>query len=83
MQAALDKARDKAQTAKEIMQSALDEAQQEKEHAKHTEEQQHIAQAAAEKCQAEAAQHARLAAESQLAEALQSNKEVRLLRLKK
>ncbi len=64
--------------AKESMQSALKEAQHEAQRADHADEQQRLAQALAEQSQADAmaAQQARLVAESQLQEALQTNKEV-------
>ena len=57
----------------------LDDSGRTAQHAERAEELQRAAQAAAEQstADAEAAQHARLAAESQLAEALQSQAEVR------
>ena len=76
----MDTARDEAVAAKERLRDALGDAQREAQRAEHAEEQRRLAEALAAQSQADAtaAQHARLAAESHLEEAMQSNKEVSL-----
>ena len=78
MQAALEKARDEADEARDRMQGALGQSQQEAQRAEHAIEQLRLTQAVAEQSRndAAAAQQARLAAESKLEEILQDNKEV-------
>ena len=78
MQAALEKARDEADEARDRMQGALGQSQQEAQRAEHAIEQLRLTQAVAEQSRndAAAAQQARLAAESKLEEMLQDNKEV-------
>ena len=78
LQAALDKARDEAASDRKRMHSALGEAQDAAQRAERAEAQQRAAEAAAGEARAasDAAQHARLAAQSGLAEAERKIKEV-------
>ena len=78
LQAALDNARDEAAGDRERIHSALGDAQDAAQHAERAEAQQRAAETAAEKALAacDAAQNARLAAESKLADAKRETKEV-------